>query len=191
MHAPPQEDINRLLSTFHKVMHVKMYTDNEALRNKYYEAATKHNEKIMGEHPDAGFDLFTPYDCSCNVNVVTKINFGVSCSAKMVYDDARASHTTGYYLHPRSSLSKTKLRLANSTGVIDSGYRGNLIGAFDCISKVECDGETDDYLVLKFDKLVQLCAPDLCPIIVEVVNESSKLGGSTLRGSGGFGSSGR
>jgi len=185
MHAPPEENINQLLQTFHKVMHVKMYTDDEDLRNKYYETATKHNEKIMNEHPDAGFDLFTPYDCSCNPDVVTKINFGISCSAKMVYNDSRASHPTGYYLYPRSSLSKTKLRLANSVGVIDSGYRGNLIGAFDCTSK------TKDYLVLKYDKLVQICAPDLCPIIVEVVNNSSKLGGTTLRGSGGFGSSGR
>ena len=191
MHAPPQEDMNRLFNTFHKVMHLKMYTDNDELRNKYYEAATKHNEKIMGEHPDAGFDLFAPYDCSCNGNIVTKINFGVSCSAKMVYNDERASHTTGYYLYPRSSLSKTKLRLANSVGIIDSGYRGDLIGAFDCISKTECDGESADYLVLKFDKLVQVCSPDLCPIIVEVVNDKSKIGAATLRGSGGFGSSGR
>ena len=191
MNAPPQQDMNILLDTFHKVMHVKLYTDNEELRNKYYESATKHNKKIMGDHPDAGFDLFAPYDCSCNPNIVTKINFGVSCSAKMVYNGAYTSHTTGYYMYPRSSLSKTKLRLANSVGVIDSGYRGNLIGAFDCISIVECDGEASDYLVLKFDKLVQLCAPDLCPVLVEVVNDISKLGVPTLRGSGGFGSSGR
>ena len=41
---------------------------------------------------------------------------------------------TGYYMYPRSSLSKTKLRLANSVGIIDSGYRGNLIGMFDLIN---------------------------------------------------------
>ena len=34
-------------------------------------------------------------------------------------------------LFPRSSVSKTDLRLCNSVGVIDSGYRGELILKFD------------------------------------------------------------
>ena len=34
-------------------------------------------------------------------------------------------------LFPRSSVSKTNLRLANSVGVIDSGYRGEIILKFD------------------------------------------------------------
>ena len=37
-----------------------------------------------------------------------------------------------YYLYPRSSVStKTPLRLANSVGIIDSGYRGNIKAVFD------------------------------------------------------------
>ena len=39
-------------------------------------------------------------------------------------------------MYPRSSIYKTPLRLANNTGIIDSGYRGNLMGAFDNISPV-------------------------------------------------------
>ena len=35
----------------------------------------------------------------------------------------------GYYLYPRSSISKTPLILANSVGIIDSGYRGNIKAA--------------------------------------------------------------
>ena len=34
-------------------------------------------------------------------------------------------------LFPRSSVSKTNLRLCNSVGVIDSGYRGEVILKFD------------------------------------------------------------
>jgi dUTPase len=45
--------------------------------------------------------------------------------------DSGKSFSTGYYMYPRSSLSKTKLRLANSVGIIDSGYCGFLIGMFD------------------------------------------------------------
>ena len=32
-----------------------------------------------------------------------------------------------YYLYPRSSISKLNIRLANSVGIIDSGYRGKSI----------------------------------------------------------------
>jgi dUTP pyrophosphatase len=39
-----------------------------------------------------------------------------------------------YFIYPRSSISKTKLRLSNSVGVIDSGYRGELMLALDNIS---------------------------------------------------------
>ena len=38
------------------------------------------------------------------------------------------------------------------------------------------------------DKLVQICAPGLLPIIVEVVQTEEDLGVPTTRGEGGFGS---
>jgi dUTP pyrophosphatase len=93
-------------------------------------------------------------------------------------------------MYPRSSLSKTRLRLANSVGIIDSGYRGNLIGMFDCFSAGKgslCETEYD-YIVKPFEKLVQICAPDLRPIFVELVETEEELSSATLRGEGGFGS---
>ena len=90
----------------------------------------------------------------------------------------------GYYLYPRSSTgTKTPLRLANSVGIIDSGYRGNIIAAFD-------NWLDDDYTVLKDSRVVQLCPPDLSyPVVVSLVSEESELG-LTKRGEGGFGSTG-
>ena len=85
-------------------------------------------------------------------------------------------------MHPRSSLSKTDLRLANSTGIIDAGYRGPLIGMFDCLK--------DGYQVSKFTRLLQICAPSLMPIYVRVVDTIDELGPETSRGEGGFGSTG-
>jgi dUTP pyrophosphatase len=96
----------------------------------------------------------------------------------MVLDSGKF-YGTGFYMYPRSSLSKTRLRLANSVGIIDSGYRGHLIGAFDAL---------DDYSVQAGDRLVQVCAPGLVPIMVTVLDD---LGDVTARGSGGFGSTGR
>jgi dUTP pyrophosphatase len=96
------------------------------------------------------------------------------------------SFNTGFFMMPRSSLSGTTLRLANSVGVIDSGYRGNLIGKFDCFI-----GNDNIYCVNKYDKLLQIVAPGMVPIYVSVVNSTNDFGGNTERGSGGFGSTGR
>jgi dUTPase len=108
------------------------------------------------------------------------------------------STNTGFYMYPRSSLSKTNLRLANSVGIIDSGYRGNLIGAFDCLpvsvpshNAALGNSNLSEYCVEKYKKLTQICAPGLVPIIVEIVNSIEDLGNETIRGGGGFGSTGR
>jgi hypothetical protein len=60
----------------------------------------------------------------------TFIDMGVK--AELVHCDftRHKLKTVPFYLYPRSSISKTPLMLANHTGIIDSGYRGNLIGAF-------------------------------------------------------------
>jgi dUTP pyrophosphatase len=96
-------------------------------------------------------------------------------------------------MYPRSSLSKTPLRLANSTGIIDSGYRGNLMAMFDVINLPDnlSDSREADYFGRKLDRYVQICAPGLVPIIVEIVNSIEDLGNETIRGGGGFGSTGR
>ena len=93
---------------------------------------------------------------------------------------------TGFLMFPRSSLSGTPLRLANSVGVIDSGYRGDLIGTFDCLGGID-----NIFVVNKYDKLLQIVAPGMVPIYVTIVNSDNQLGEMTERGAGGFGSTGR
>ena len=163
---------------------------NNELKQRYVDSACNHNNKILNPnnpHFDAGFDLFNPTRKVLYENqTVNKFDHNIICSAQMVTDSNKV-YNTGYYMHPRSSLSKTKLRLANATGIIDSGYRGNLIGMFDLINFNENQG----YIVDKYDRLLQICAPGLVPIVVEVVNTFEELGSQTERGAGGFGSTGR
>ena len=82
-------------------------------------------------------------------------------------------------MYPRSSITNTPLRLANSIGIIDSGYRGDVIGKFDCIR--------GDYVALQYTKLLQIVAPGMVPIYVRLVQDLSI---ETERGTGGFGSTG-
>jgi dUTP pyrophosphatase len=124
---------------------------------------------------DAGFDLFTNKKTVFEPNLPTKLTFGV----RAAYYDVRLAMFRAYWMLPRSSISKTPLRLANSVGLIDAGYRGPLIAALDC--------HADRYELDINQKFCQLSRPDLLPWdaihIVEAIP-----GGTTLRGEGGFGS---
>jgi dUTP pyrophosphatase len=88
-------------------------------------------------------------------------------------------------MHPRSSISKTPLMLANHTGIVDSGYRGSLIGAFRWLKTPN----QQSYILEKHTRLLQICHPSLCRVVVCLVNEEDLT--STTRGEGGFGSTGR
>jgi dUTP pyrophosphatase len=214
--------INQILKNYDKVMVLKLFVDcdDPNLKRIYVDSAIAHNTKVLNDlhHIDAGFDIFAPVneivvsDIENNTtftinddalrffgtgwddaNPVNKLDFKVCCSAKM-YLDSGKKYNTGYYMYPRSSISKTQLRLANSTGIIDAGYRGHLIGMFDVVNipseKLSQHNEAD-YLGKKYDRYLQICSPGLSPIIVEVVNSKDDLGCDTSRGEGGFGSTGR
>jgi len=178
---------NTILGIYERYMHLQIFVqeqnDSSILKQMYSTAVEKRNKKMMDSSDwiDAGFDLMIPVNTQFGSDWVNKVDFGIVCAATIV-SSSRKEFNTGYYIHPRSSLSKTELRLANSTGIVDAGYRGNLIGMFD--ANTDCNIDI-------YERLVQICAPGLVPIIVTVVDNFSDLGGETARGSGGFGSTGK
>lgn len=161
-------------------MLLKIYIDSDDndLIDTYSNHVVNHNIKRENDEPyeDSGFDIFVPSNTSFLANTTTKVNSLIKCAAYI------NNRPCGFYVYPRSSISKTPLRLANQTGIIDAGYRGCLIGMFDNIRNV-------DYNVEANTRLLQICAPSLQPIIVEIVNSEDDLG-LTNRGTGGFGSTG-
>lgn len=80
---------------------------------------------------------------------------------------------------PRSSVSKTTLNLTNSVGVIDSGYRGEIMFKFRYLE----EGMIYDV----GDRIGQLIIMPYPQIEFEEVEDLS----STERGEGGFGSTGK
>ena len=150
----------------------------EDIREMYQDSVSAHNKSIEeNAYYDAGFNLICPADIEIEGLGMGKIDLGVRGAMTFITEAP-----VGYFLYPRSSTgTKTPLRLANSVGVIDSGYRGNYIAAFDNIRAA-------GFKVEKGQKLVQICAPNITyPLRVEIVSD---LGESTVRGSGGFGSTG-
>jgi len=145
-------------------MHLKMKTLNETATNMY----ENHGHFHAG---DAGLDLYVLEDITIEPGETLLIKLGVACEP----DNGKA-----YFLIPRSSISKTPLRLANSIGLIDGGYRGELMAMCDNI-------KSEPYTAEKGQRLFQIVACDCSPITYELVNELSE----TTRGSGGFGSTGK
>lgn len=83
--------------------------------------------------------------------------------------------------YARSSVSVTPLFLANGVGVVDEGYKGELILRF----KVAHGYKTRRYDV--GDKIGQIQLVRKTPFVLNEVNDV----GTSSRGSGGFGSSGK
>jgi dUTP pyrophosphatase len=174
------------VSKYEKYMHLKIFidSDDDELKNKYFEAVKNHHLKMINNknHIDAGFDLFAPETKRFTSMSVNKLDFKIVCSAKILENNFNP-YNTGFYMYPRSSISKSNLRLANNVGIVDAGYRGHLMGMFDVIY-------ADETNVNKLDRYIQICAPGLIPIVVEIVESIEELGEATTRGDGGFGSTG-
>ena len=171
--------INSLKNNLGNFAILKISIPNNELREHYRTAIDKHNNSIQTDpFPNAGFDLFVPETVGVanSAESVKMISMDVKC--EMVDPNGKS---IAYYMYPRSSLSKTPLVLANHVGIIDSGYRGNLIGAFRNLDK-------KPYVVDKHTRLLQVCHPSLWPIYVVLVDEGEL--STTTRGAGGFGSTG-
>ncbi|GAW81040.1 deoxyuridine 5'-triphosphate nucleotidohydrolase [Plasmodium gonderi] len=180
-------------------MHLKIMCLNDEVRQMYKNHKTHHEG-------DSGLDLFIIKDEVLKPRCTTFVKLGIKAIAlqyKYRYynkfdqkstndcmniedDNANKGNSnehnsdivnTSFLLFPRSSISKTPLRLANSIGLIDAGYRGEIIAALDNTSN-------EEYVIKKNDKLVQLVSFTGEPISFELVDELDE----TSRGEGGFGS---
>ena len=170
--------------TIHKFAYLKLYIDPQfpKLKELYQEHILAHNSKIrLDTHPNSGFDLIVPKHTVCEKEKVTMVNFHIKTEMYTVSKQEDSKRPTAFFLMPRSSICKTPLILANHVGLIDSGYRGNIQGAFRC---TENTYEIPDNM-----RLLQLCHPETIPIWVEIVDDLEDLS-STERGEGGFGSTG-
>ena len=123
---------------------------------------------------DVGFDL-----------TVIKVHKVISDWVVMFDSGIQARIPWGTYLEivPRSSLSKTGWMMANSVGIIDPSYTGNLLVA--CI-KVDPDAPP---LALPFRGFQIIVRKQHTMTVEEVEEEDANSDISkTVRGSGGFGS---
>lgn len=151
--------------------------ESAAARESYAAFREAYMTKPFQER-DAGFDLACESkELSAGVGATR-----ISQQVRAACFDTETGLFRAYWMSPRSSISKTPLRLANSLGLIDAGYRGTLLAAVDLLG-------SDDFAVHEGDRYFQVVTPDLLPWAdIQIVSEIP--GGETLRGAGGFGSTG-
>ena len=116
---------------------------------------------------DAGLDLFIAQEQTIKVGETALIKLQLACEPE---------NNQPYLLMPRSSIAKTSLRLSNSIGLIDAGYRGEIMAAVDNIKNIPFALEVGQ-------RLFQLVGMDGSEINFELVENLS----TSSRGSGGFG----
>ena len=148
---------------------LKLLVENSDLKNVY------EKNKNLTYESDSGFDLFFPREIIIPPGLSFEIKLGIRCSMFDFNED-----NVGYMLVPRSSISKTPLRLANSIGIIDAHYRGEII--------VKVDNHSlGNYTIQKHQRLFQLVSFNGYPIDFKIVPKLEE----TKRGDKGFGSTGK
>ena len=139
---------------------------------KFKRLSEKAVQPIRATEGSAGYDL-------TSTHVTTEVS---ECGQLILvyHTDLAIELPEGYaaYVFPRSSISKKSLRLCNSVGVIDSDYRGEIMGKFivttDVIPSLYREGE-------RFAQLI------IMPIATAEFIEAEELS-ETARGDEGFGS---
>lgn len=121
---------------------------------------------------DAGFDLKSRIGTSIFPQDTLFINTGVCVEIPVGFVGL---------LFPRSSISKTPLRMANSVGVIDSGFTGEIKVPLYNSSEVEIVD------IEQYERIAQLVIVPIGDVSLEIVGELD----ATDRGDGGFGSTGK
>ena len=176
----------------------KLYlkVEDEALKSEYKKRVEAWNNNLNSQYPDSGFDLLcsetvsfassTPPATQSNKHFTTQlVDLKVKAAAyKIIKGDIHqtivpALTPQAYTLNVRSSIYKTPFRLSNNVGIIDSGYRGNLMAAVDC--------HDTGVEMKRHNRYFQICMPTLEPFEIEVVETLD----STARGTGGHGSTGK
>ena len=134
--------------------------------------------RIKKTHPNAVIPRYAHFgDAAVDLVATTKWedDYGNLCYGTGLAMEIPQGHVG--LLFPRSSISKTNLRLANAVGVIDSGYRGEIILKFDKLGDHSYNvGDRVGQLMLTLVPSIQFVEVQRLP--------------SSDRGDGGFGSSG-
>jgi deoxyuridine 5'-triphosphate nucleotidohydrolase len=169
--------LSKLHNKFHKYINWKYLNKNNSTlkldKCKFYKI--DNNAIFPSKHyeSDVGYDL----------TIIKKIK-NLTPSTILYDTGIKLSVDYGYYIEivPRSSLSKSGYILANSIGIIEKTYSGNLY-----VALTKIDKEMPD-LELPFRCCQLIFKPQISLDIINITNQENLIE-DTTRNNGGFGSS--
>jgi deoxyuridine 5'-triphosphate nucleotidohydrolase len=148
-----------------------------------YETTNRSND-------NAGVDLYSIEDYTISSSYDERHNpppkavylLNLGTMARLIKVTPNEEEDVHYWLLPRSSIYKSGIMMANSTGVIDKTYRGVLMAPVTNLNEYNYPN------ISKGSRLFQIVAPNMGHIKeIKIVSSLPE----TLRGAGGFGSSGK
>ena len=146
-------------------------------RDLIIEFAKLNSEAIIptqGSSQAAGWDLYALEETIVKRNTSSMIKTGLAIAIPLGWEGQ---------IRCRSSLGKKGMIMPNGIGTIDSDYRGELMVLATWI------GQGDEFVVQKGERVAQLLFSRV-PRVKFVERDFDQLG-TTDRGTGGFGSSGK
>jgi len=143
--------------------------EQEQMKLKFKKLSPKAVTPKYAKEGDACMDITA---ISCDLNRLTMI---ATYHTGLAFEIPK-----GYVMlcFPRSSIRNTDLRLSNCVGVIDSGYRGEIMASFDVFGP---------NMYNNGDRIFQVMLVPYPHITLEEVQEL----GESERGEGGFGHTGK
>ncbi len=123
-------------------------------------------------HDDAAFDIRSRVDMELHPSAPQLVPTGIFMEIPNGYEGQ---------VRPRSGLAiKHAITVLNSPGTIDAGYRGEV-----CVIIMNCGKE--NFSIKRGDRIAQMVINKLPEVELVIVDELS----DSLRGTGGFGSTGK
>ena len=121
---------------------------------------------------DAAYDLRSRVDMELEPQISTLVPAGFKIELPIGFEAQ---------IRPRSGLAlKSNLMLTNSPGTVDAGYRGE-------VGVIMFNAGREKFAIKRGDRIAQMVIAKLPEVELIAVDEL----GETLRGDGGFGSTGR
>lgn len=162
---------------------VKDYYRNHCKKNRRVENWTGDNMAFL-KNEDSGFDLFVSRDYTFKKNQTILVDLDISC--EMIHTTEKGLRNVAYYLYPRSSIYKYDLVMMNSTGIIDRGYRGNIMVPLKWLGNSDTN-PSEKFTLDAGTRVCQICSDSLEPFDTYEVDHLT----DSERGVGGFGSTGK
>jgi dUTP pyrophosphatase len=156
-------------------MSLYIYVVNETLRKQFREHIA------IRRSTDSGLDVLCAEQL-IPAGLGNEVKLGIHCAA----NELQTGKPAPCMLLARSSTALTPLRLANQIGLIDMGYRGEVIARVDNLSDTE-------YTISEHQRLFQIVQHNWMPwTTIQIVDSLDQLPAAPdSRGADGFGSTGQ